>query len=162
MSKNIPPLSDIKYCLCKDLICLEADGFFPFWNLETKHLFLYIYYSLNSRKKCWYLSFRSLCYLHSFQSVNTINSFSDNSIPRTWLVNHTLHFSITVHHVGGNNFVASDCSQMLFRTIFFYISNIHFLCHIISKYSVGNIPLSINFDWTVMIDPNSPSLYCIN
>ena len=91
-----------------------------------------------------------------------INSASDTFIPGTLLVNHTLHLCITVHHVCGNNYVAPDCSQMLLRNILFHISNIHFRCHVISNYFVGNSPFSIDFDQTIMTDPTSQRLVCIN
>ena len=80
-----------------------------------------------------------------WKNINMINSASDTYILRTWLVNHTLHLSITFHHVCVNNSVAPDYSQMLPRTIFFHIINIHFRFHIISKYFVVNSLFSVNF-----------------
>ena len=91
-----------------------------------------------------------------------INSASDNSKTRTWLVNHTLHLYITVHHVCGNNFVASDCSQILLRNILFHISNIHFWFHVISNYFVGNNPFPIDFYQTGRTDSTSRRMDCIN
>ena len=91
-----------------------------------------------------------------------INSTSDTSILITLLTNHTLHLSITVHRVCGNNSVAADQYQMLLRTIMFHIKNIHFQCHVILNYFVDNSPFSVYFDCTVMNDPTLLRLYCIN
>ena len=135
---------------------------FFFGDFDTKHLFLHNYYSLHSWNKCWYLSFHSFWYFCFCQNIKIINSDSDTSILKTWLVNYTLHFSITVHHVCGNNIVASDRSQMLLRTIIFHISNICFKFHVISNYSVGNSPFSIRIDYNVMTDPTSLRLDYIN
>ena len=100
--------------------------------------------------------------LYSFQNVNMINSAWDTSTLITWLLNHTLHLSSNVHYLRGNNFVAPKFSQILLHTILFHISNIHFWCHIISNYSLGNTPFSIDFDQTVTTDPTSRRLDCIN
>ena len=91
-----------------------------------------------------------------------INSTSDTSRMRTWLVNHKLQLSIAVHHVGVNSYVVTYFSQMPPRTILFHISKIHFLCHVISNYFVGYISFYINFYRTVMTDPTLWSLDCIN
>ena len=119
--------------------------FFSFGSFDTEHLFLRKYCSLHYCNKCCYLSFNYFCNFHSCQNLNMINSASDTSILRNLLANHTLQLSITVHHVCGDNFVASDCSQILLRNILFHTRNINFLCHVISNYFVGNSPFSINF-----------------
>ena len=135
---------------------------FPIVNFDTKHLFLYNDRSTHSHNKCWYLYFHSLWNFYSCQNANMINSASDTSILRTWLVNHKMHLSINVHRVWGNNFVAPHCSQMILHTFLFYISKIHFWCYVTSNYFVGNIPFSIDFDRTVMTYPTLRRLYCIN
>ena len=90
-----------------------------------------------------------------------ISRYSYTSMLRNLLVNHTLQVSITVQHVCGNNSVAPDWSEIILRTIFFHISNIHFWCHLILNF-VGNSPFSIDFDWNIMTDTTSRRLYCIN
>ena len=131
--------------------------FFPFVIVLTRHMFLCNYFSLHSRNKCWYHFFHYFWRLYSCQNVSMINSTCDTSTLRTWLVNHTLHLSSTVHYVCGTDFVAPYCSQILL-----HIRNIHFWCHIISNYSLGNTPFFIDFDQTVTTDPTLRRLDCIN
>ena len=161
MCKNIPLFSAYKKCLRKDYISLEVDGFLFSGNLKPS-IYFYTITVIFVPTINVDISLFILFLFTILTNFNMINGASNTSIMRTWLVKHTLHVSITVQRVCGNNFITSSCFQMFLRTILLHIRKMDYQCYVISNYFVGNTPLSIIFYWTVLDDPTLWMLYCIN